>query len=68
MPDQFAIEPEQATKLHSLAKVSLLSKRTHGPPIRYLADKNRYYLILAKKPKSDAERDVNENNCVRGWN
>jgi hypothetical protein len=29
MPDQFAIEPEQATKLHSLAKVSLLSKRRH---------------------------------------
>ena len=39
----------------SPVKISLISKGTHGPRIRYQADKNRYYtLILAKRPRSDA--------------
>ena len=50
------IRPEQAPEPHPLAKISLISKGTRGPRIRYEADKNRYYtLILAKRPRSDAE-------------
>ena len=45
---------EQAPALYPLAKMSLISKETHGLCIRYYADKNRYYtLILAKRPRSD---------------
>ena len=35
MPGQPATEPEQAPELYPLAKISLISKRTHGPRIRY---------------------------------
>ena len=54
MPGQPVTEPEQAPELSPLIKISLISKRTHDPRIRYYADKNRYYtLILAKRPRSD---------------
>ena len=54
MPSQPMTEPEQAPELYPLTKISLISKRAHGPRIRYKADKNRYYtLILAKRPRSD---------------
>ena len=35
MPGQLVTEPEQAPELHPLTKISLISKRTHGPRIRY---------------------------------
>ena len=55
IPGQPATRPEQAPEPHPLAKISLISKGTRGPRIRYEADKNRYYtLILAKRPRSDA--------------
>ena len=35
MPGQLVTEPEQAPELHPLTKISLISKRPHGPRIRY---------------------------------
>ena len=35
MPGQLVTEPEQAPELYPLTKISLISKRTHGPRIRY---------------------------------
>ena len=35
MSGQPVTEPEQAPELHPLAKISLISKRTHGSRIRY---------------------------------
>ena len=35
MPGQPATRPEQAPESHPLAKISLISKRAHGPRIRY---------------------------------
>ena len=35
MPGQPVTRPEQAPEPHPLAKISLISKRTHGPRIRY---------------------------------
>ena len=35
MPGHLVTEPEQAPELHPLTKISLISKRTHGPRIRY---------------------------------
>jgi hypothetical protein len=35
MPGQFMIEPEQAPELFPLAKLRLISRRAHGPRIRY---------------------------------
>ena len=35
MPGQPVTEPEQAPELYPLLKISLISKRTHGPRIRY---------------------------------
>ena len=35
MPGQLVTEPEQAPELYPLTKISLISKRTHGPLIRY---------------------------------
>jgi hypothetical protein len=34
MPGQLVIEPEQAPELHPLAKISLISKKAHGPKRR----------------------------------
>ena len=35
MPGQPVTRPEQAPEPHPLAKISLISKGTHGPRIRY---------------------------------
>ena len=35
MPGQLLTRPEQAPEPHPLAKISLISKRTHGSRIRY---------------------------------
>ena len=35
MSGQPVTEPEQAPELYPLTKISLISKRTHGPRIRY---------------------------------
>ena len=35
MPGQLVTEPEQAPELYPLTKISLISKRAHGPRIRY---------------------------------
>ena len=35
MPGQLVTEPEQASELHPLTKISLILKRTDGPHIRY---------------------------------
>ena len=35
MSGQPVTEPEQAPELYPLSKISLISKRTHGPRIRY---------------------------------
>ena len=35
MLGQLVIRPEQAPEPHPLAKISLISKGTHGPRIRY---------------------------------
>ena len=35
MPGQLVTEPEQASELNPLTKISLILKRTRGPRIRY---------------------------------